>query len=90
MSEDTDAKMVASGDFNGDRSADVLLSYPDGSWYLYLLKAGDIVQEGSPALQNALTWQVTATGDFNGNGRDDVLLRDENGRWFINSLNGLT
>lgn len=72
------ASIAAVGDFNGDRSDDILVK--DGPTLSIWLSHGDsyVFDKGGEYLLPA-GWDVVGTGDFNGDGRDDLLLRNAAG-----------
>jgi hypothetical protein len=62
---------VASADFNGDGTADVLRQAPDGA--LYVLDGASLVQ--SAVSSSAAGLSFVAAADFDGDGRSDLLLQ---------------
>lgn len=70
----TSWRVVNTGDFNRDGSADLVLQHPDGSSYILLMNGTNVV--GAGFVQNATSpYRVTHVLDFNGDGRSDVVLR---------------
>jgi FG-GAP-like repeat len=88
-----DAKpILCCHDFNGDKMADILWRYTDGSvaeWQLSgtsLLSGGYIGLPGHPST----TWSVVGVGDFNGDGNADILWRNNSGDLYIWLMSGTT
>ena len=72
--------VVATGDFNGDHLADVLLRNDSGLVSEWLGQAsGSFVS--NPYVSNSVSsaWHVAGTGDINGDGRDDVIWQNIDG-----------
>ncbi len=75
-------KIAAIGDFNGDRTADILIR---SGWGMALLtRSGGTLgrlasQQGGQWIDgwnfNAVTDQIVSAGDLDGNGADDLLIR---------------
>ena len=91
--------VLGTGDFNGDRTSDVLLSSTvNGNVQLYDWQ----VSNGAVVSLNALNmgydlasgWTVLGTGDFNGDGISDVLLENTQslqvGVWTVSNGTGAT
>ncbi|URD60440.1 FG-GAP-like repeat-containing protein [Sphingomonas sp. KRR8] len=73
--------VAASGDFNGDARADLLLRNDNGSVTEWLGQAnGGFSWNSTATYALASSWHVAGTGDFNGDGRADVLLRSDTGQ----------
>ncbi|SCB42669.1 serralysin [Bradyrhizobium shewense] len=77
---------AASGDFNGDGTADILWQNPSsGANYLWLMTDNQPVQSGS--LGTVLGWEVLASADLNGDGTSDLVwhnqARGENFVWLM-------
>ena len=65
----------ATGDFDGDGHADLLLRHlHSDAWRFYTLLE-DAPAEHALGLETEAVWRYVATGDFDGNGFDDVLVR---------------
>jgi hypothetical protein len=71
-------KVVATGDFNGDGRADILLQDPtNGNIAIWLLNAsGTALSAGYNLGGSGTNWKVVGTGDFNGDGRSDIVIQD--------------
>ena len=77
----TSWKIVATGDFNGDKRADILWRNDSGALSDWLGKAngGFTSNDAAAFTQVPTSWKVAGTGDFNGDGRSDILWRNDNG-----------
>lgn len=85
-------RIVGSGDFDGDKKADVLFQYTDGTlavWYL-----DGVTQKGSALLNPSNPgdgdWKVVAVADFNADGYRDLLFQYRGGTlaiWYMNGIN---
>ncbi len=77
-------KVVASGDFNGDGTADIALrDMLTGAMVDWQMAGTAATQE--IAIGNAgLDWTVSGAGDFNGDGTQDILFRNGNSGWVQN------
>jgi len=66
---------AASGDFNGDGTADLVWhNTSTGETAMWLMNGANIA--GSATLLFSPDWNVTHTGDFDGNGRGDLVWRN--------------
>lgn len=91
LSADSAWAVMGTGDYDGDRKADVLLRHKlTHEWRLYLMDGAQIrSQVQIPDLTNDPDWEMAGSGDFNGDGRADVLLRSASShRWYLYPLNG--
>ena len=81
----TDWKVVAMGDFNGDRRCDLVWQYPTGKVVVWLM-AG-VQQVGSATLYaDATAWKVVSAGDMNDDGNCDLIWQSATGQvvvWFF-------
>lgn len=78
-------RIVATGDFNGDFKADILLRHQDGSLAQWQMN-GTGIAAGAVLGRLEAGATVAATGDLDGNGTDDILLRQADGAlsaWFM-------
>jgi Ca2+-binding RTX toxin-like protein len=76
----TNWHIAGTGDFNGDRRADVLWRSDDGTVTDWIAQAdGTFAGNSALVTQVATNWHIAGTGDFNGDGRDDVLWRSDDG-----------
>jgi FG-GAP-like repeat len=67
---------IASGDFNGDGTDDILWQNALGGTSEWLMSpAGGIA--GFPFTPPAAGWSVVATGDLNGDGTDDIMWKND-------------
>lgn len=86
-------QVVATGDFNGDGSDDILWRNDAGALSNWLgTSAGGFVNNDTNAAGWAPTnWAVVGTGDFNGDGRLDILWRSDTGHmsnWLSTATGG--
>jgi Ca2+-binding RTX toxin-like protein len=73
-------KIAATGDYNGDGYADLLLRNESGSLTQWLGQAeGRFVWNAPASYPLDAGWTVAASGDFNGDGRSDLILRNASG-----------
>lgn len=69
--------LVATGDLDGDRAADLILRRRLDGAVLVSLGAGPAAQQPLVWLADLpFSWDVAAVADLDGNGRDDVVVRD--------------
>ncbi|WP_431269631.1 FG-GAP-like repeat-containing protein [Dankookia sp. P2] len=71
--------VAATGDFNGDGRADLLLRKADGELAMRLMNGYSVVGSGTvaaPAPVPAAAAAVAGTGDLDGDGRDDILASE--------------
>ncbi|HEY6558518.1 MAG TPA: trypsin-like serine protease [Polyangiaceae bacterium] len=87
----SDWKIQGSGDFDGDKQADILWRHDTGQTAIWFMKDGAKIGEGYPGGQDSsLTWKIQSTGDFDADGRSDILWRHTNGQlaiWFRGDAN---
>jgi hypothetical protein len=75
-----DWKVVGSGDFNGDKRADLLLRRNDGQVGIWYMKGGRILQEVFPGGQDPHgIFQIQGVVDFDKDGQSDILWRHQDG-----------
>lgn len=77
---DTTRKLIAPGDFNGDRRPDLLVRKPDGTlWFL----PGNGAGKFGTAIRIGHGWNIFDTilgvGDYNSDGKPDLLARKPSG-----------
>ncbi len=74
----TGSRAVGSGDYDGNRTADLLWENPaTGALTLWLLNGGAVVASGAldrSSLPAGEEWRVGGSGDVDGDGADDLLL----------------
>jgi len=92
----TDWAVIASGDFNGDGTDDILWRQTSTGQLTDWLGTpnGGFVQNSPNFSEHVATnWNVIATGDFNGDGIDDILWRENGGQltdWLGTASGGFT
>jgi hypothetical protein len=79
----------ASGDFNHDNKADVILQNNDGLPQIWLMN-GTSVTSTVTLVNPGPSWHVIATGDFNSDGNADILWQNNDGAAAIWLMNGTT
>jgi hypothetical protein len=73
---DTQWKVAAVDDFNGDGRADIYWrNSATGECYLWLM-SGLSISSLQPVHTAALSWEIALSGDFNGDGRADIFWRN--------------
>ncbi len=81
--------ILAPGDFNGDKKADVLARDTNGNLWLY---PGNGAGKWLPRVAVGSGWNsmtsIVGPGDFNGDQKVDVLARDRNGNLWLYPGNG--
>jgi hypothetical protein len=78
--------VVATGDFNGDGYADLVLQNSSGD-----VKVGLTNGNSSTISTPGSAWVVLATGDFNGDGKSDIVLQNSSsGDVAVWLMNGFT
>jgi serralysin len=95
VAPNTSWTVAGTGDFNGDRNADLLWRNSNGSlsdWTMSgatILSSQALTYQGGVVTPNSL-WTVAGLGDFNDDGRSDVLWRNSNGSLVEWAMNGST
>jgi lipopolysaccharide export system protein LptA len=77
----------ATGDFNHDSKADIIVQTADGTPQIWLMN-GTSVTSTVTLSNSGPTWHVIATGDFNSDGNTDILWQNNDGLpviWFMNA-----
>lgn len=82
------ATIAATGDFDGDHRADLLLRLADGSFSVWNGTAQGFAQNAYTIADTAAGWAIAATGDLSGDGKDDLLWRNDAGDLAIWRSNG--
>jgi hypothetical protein len=77
----------ASGDFNQDNKADIILQAADGLPEIWFMN-GTSVTSTVTLPNSGPTWHVIATGDFNADGNTDILWQANDGAADIWLMNG--
>jgi lipopolysaccharide export system protein LptA len=77
----------ATGDFNQDLKADIILQHNDGLPQIWLMN-GTSVTSTVTLLNPGPSWHVIATGDFNGDGNPDILWQNTDGTTGLWEFNG--
>jgi cyclophilin family peptidyl-prolyl cis-trans isomerase len=80
-----------SGDFNGDRVADIAARNPTtGDWRVLTGTGTGFGQSSFWNWSRTANWVDIVTGDFNRDGRTDIAGRNRaNGQWLVSSLVGI-
>jgi Domain of unknown function (DUF4347)/FG-GAP-like repeat len=79
--------VAATGDFNNDNKADILLQHSSGLPQIWLMNGTSATS--TITLPNpGSTWHAIATGDFNADGNTDILWQNTDGAAAIWELNG--
>ncbi|MBE9548767.1 MAG: VCBS repeat-containing protein [Proteobacteria bacterium] len=83
-----DWEMMATGDFNNNGRADILLRHKvTGGWWIFIMNGRNFTS-GKTLITEDMDWQIAGLADFDGDGNDDVLVRHTvTGRWEINFIN---
>jgi hypothetical protein len=77
----------ASGDFNHDNKADIILQTSDGTPQIWLMN-GTSVTSTVTLPNSGPSWHVIAAADFNGDGNPDILWQNNDGAADIWLMNG--
>jgi FG-GAP-like repeat len=84
--------VAGTGDFNGDKKADILWQHTNGTIAIWQGNGSAPVTQtafiGSVGVNSG--WAVVGTGDFTADGKSDILWRHTNGSVAIWQGNGLT
>lgn len=84
--------IAGTGDFNGDRQADILWRRDTGEvgiWELQdtrLVAYSQVLQGGQPVVPG-VDWRIAGTADYSGDGRTDILWSGPGGRLTIWTMN---
>lgn len=88
---DTNWKIRATGDFNGDGQTDILWQHLTERWLSVWLMAGTTMAEGrmlTPSRVADANWHIVGTGDFNSDTSTDIVWQNQvNGSlsvWYMN------
>jgi hypothetical protein len=86
---DTQWKVAAVDDFNGDGRADIYWrNSATGECYLWLMN-GLSISSLHPVHSAALSWEIALSGDFNGDGRADIFWRNSvTGENYLHLMDG--
>jgi hypothetical protein len=80
-------RVVATGDFNKDRKADILRRTDNGDVAIWEMNGQETIN--SKVLGNVdKRWNTAGTGDFNNDGKADILWRKNNGDVAIWQMDG--
>ena len=91
---DTNWKIVATGDFNGDGKRDILWQHLTNRTLSVWLMNGTSLMDGrtlTPSQVATVDWRIVGTGDFNADGRTDIVWQNQvNGLLSVWYMNGST
>jgi hypothetical protein len=91
---DTNWKVVANGDFNGDGQTDLVWqNLSDGSLAAWLMNGLSVVSTVplSPGYVTSTTWRIVAAGDINRDGQPDLVWQSLDEGWLaVWLMNGTT
>jgi lipopolysaccharide export system protein LptA len=79
-------QVVATGDFNNDGKADIVVQDTSGAPDIWLMNGTTIASTVALPVPPS-SWHVIATGDFNGDGQTDILWQNTSGQpalWLMN------
>jgi len=92
--QNSDWKVVGSGDYDGDGNDDILWrNLVTGSDWVYFMDGTSIRPGGSVQVDVVADqdWQVAGNGDYDGDGKSDILWRNAvTGANSLNLMNGAT
>jgi hypothetical protein len=82
--------LAATGDFNGDRHADLVWrNRSTGETFLWLMNGGQAIAGSGQLTTVPPPWQIAGSGDFNGDGRADLIWRNtvtgEDSMWLMSA-----
>jgi len=82
-------QLKATGDFNGDKTSDLLWQNVNGSAAIWEMNGSSIIT--AAVLPNpGPSWHAITTGDFNGDGHADIIWQNADGLpaiWMMNGTN---
>ena len=91
---DTNWRIVATGDFNGDGKRDILWQHLTNRTLSVWLMNGTFLIDGrtlTPSTVATTDWLIVGTGDFNADGRADIVWQNQvNGLLSVWYMNGST
>ena len=90
--EDSNWRIAATGEFDGDEQVDIVFQHADGSLAIWLMN-GAVLKTSlltNPPDAGSPDWRVVGAGDYNGNGTTDLLFQNKTtydiAIWFMNGL----
>ena len=91
---DTNWRIVATGDFNGDGKRDILWQHLTNRTLSVWLMNGTTLMDGrvlTPSTVASTEWRIVGTGDFNADGNADIVWQNQvNGLLSVWYMNGST